>query len=102
MQAKYKTDIEDIFVAFGPAIRSCCYEVGQEFIGNFPEAVAGRGGKLYMDIIKANREQLYNIGAERHQLFDCRLCTHCDKNYFSYRRDGVNAGRMVSLMMLKK
>jgi polyphenol oxidase len=101
MQAKYKTDCEDILVAFGPAIRSCCYEVGREFTQNFPEAVAVRGGKLYMDLIKANREQLYDLGVERHQLFDCRVCTSCDRNYFSFRRDGEKAGRMVSVMMLK-
>jgi YfiH family protein len=102
MQAKYKTDFEDVLVAFGPAIRSCCYEVGQEFAGHFPDAVSVRNGKLYMDLIKANREQLYGLGIERHQLFDCRVCTSCDRNYFSFRRDGEKAGRMVSLMMLKK
>jgi YfiH family protein len=102
MQAKYKTDCEDLLIAFGPAIRSCCYEVGAEFVEHFPDAVGVRNGKMYMDIIKANREQLYDIGIERHQLFDCRMCTSCDRSYFSYRRDGEKAGRMVSLMMLKK
>jgi polyphenol oxidase len=102
MQAKYKTDYEDLLIAFGPAIRSCCYEVGQEFAGHFPNAVVLRDGKLYMDVIKANRDQLYSLGIERDQFFDCRICTSCDKSYFSYRRDGDKAGRMVSVMMLKK
>ena len=102
MQAKYKTDFEDILVVFGPALRSCCYEVGREFLGHFPGAVFARDGKLYMDLLKANREQLYSLGVEREQLFDCRVCTSCDKGYFSYRRDGDKAGRMVSVMMLKK
>jgi len=102
MQAKYKTDIEDIFVAFGPAIRSCCYQVGQEFAGHFPNAVSLRDGKIFMDLIKANRDQLYSLGMERHQLFDSRVCTSCDKNYFSYRRDSEKAGRMVSLMMIRR
>jgi YfiH family protein len=101
MQAKYKTDFEDILIAFGPAIRSCCYDVGPEFAEHFTDAVTAKEGKLVMDLIKANRDQLYKIGVERHQLFDCRVCTNCDHNYFSYRRDGEKAGRMVSLMMLK-
>ncbi len=101
MNAKYQTDYEDIFVAFGPAIRSCCYEVGDEFIRHFPKAVVARDGKLFMDLIKANRDQLFSLGVERHQLFDCRVCTSCDKNYYSFRRDNKKAGRMVSVMMMK-
>ena len=101
MNAKYQTDYEDLLVAFGPAIRSCCYEVDHDFSGHFPKAVVARDGKLFMDLIKANRDQLFSLGVERHQLFDCRVCTSCDKNYFSFRRDNEKAGRMVSVMMIK-
>jgi len=102
MQAKYKTDFEDLLIAFGPSIRSCCYEVGKEFIEYFPNAVSKYEDRIFMDVVKANRDQLYSIGIERHQLFDCRVCTSCDPNYFSFRRDGEKAGRMISLMMIKK
>ena len=101
MAAKYQTDYEDLLIAFGPSIRSCCYQVDKEFAEYFPNAVSAKEGKLFMDLVRANRDQLVSLGVERHQLFDCRVCTVCDPSYFSYRRDGDKAGRMISGLMLK-
>lgn len=101
MAATYETDYEDLMVAFGPSIRSCCYQVSHEFKGYFPDAVDRREDQLYMDLIKANCDQLLKLGVEYHQLFDSRVCTVCDPGYFSFRRDGQKAGRMISGLMLK-
>lgn len=101
MSQKYQTDCEDLMVAFGPAIRNCCYKVSEEFKSFFPESVSIKDGALYMDLIKANRDQLGSLGVERHQIFDCRVCTVCSPGYFSFRRDGQKAGRMLSGMLLK-
>lgn len=101
MQGIYKTDCEDILVGFGPSIRNCCYEVGKDVARYFPNATSTHNGKLFIDLIKANRDQLFSLGVERPQLFDARICTACDRNYFSFRRDKEKAGRMVSVMMIK-
>jgi YfiH family protein len=101
MAATYQSDYEDLLIAFGPSIRSCCYQVGDEFKKYFPDAVTCTEGKVYMDLIKANRDQLIALGVGRNQLLDSRVCTVCDPGYFSYRRDGDKAGRMVSGFLLK-
>lgn len=101
MAQRFETRIADVSVAFGPAIRSCCYEVSSEFKRNFPYATFEQGGRIFMDLAKANRDQLWLSGIDRDQLFDCRICTVCSPGYFSYRRDGDKAGRMISGLMLR-
>ena len=101
MLQEFGTEAEDIFVVLGPAIRSCCYEVGPEFEKHFSPDVFQRNGGLYLDLIKVNRLQLMDFGLERNQIFDCRICTACDERFFSYRREKEKAGRMLSIMMLK-
>ena len=79
MQDKFGCRCYDLKVALGPSIRSCCYEV---------------------DIVTANRRQLVEAGVVDGNIFDGRVCTCCNKDYFSFRRDREKAGRMISLMML--
>ncbi len=100
MADKYKSDYKNLSIAFGPSIRSCCYEVSSEFKSHFPGAVTKRDGQFFMDLIKANRDQLISLGIERNQIFDSRVCTVCTPGYFSYRRDGAKAGRMISGLLL--
>ncbi len=79
MQDKFGCRCYDLKVALGPSIHPCCYET---------------------DIVTANRRQLVEAGVDDGNIFDCGVCTCCDHNYFSFRRDGEKAGRMISLMML--
>lgn len=101
MAERYQSNYEDLKFAFGPAIRSCCYQVSDEFKGHFPDAVTQKNGQLFMDLIKANDDQLMSLGANREHIYDSRVCTVCSPGYFSYRRDGDKAGRMISGIMLK-
>ncbi|HVM34300.1 MAG TPA: polyphenol oxidase family protein [Actinomycetota bacterium] len=71
----------------GPAIRACCYRVGPEVVEAFsarglPVAAEGR-----VDPSDAAVAMLRACGVERVARAD--VCTKCDTNYFSYRRDGV-------------
>jgi len=100
MQEKYASQSSDLKIVLGPSIRECCYQVGKEFRGYFPLHVKERGGHLYLDAISANRDQLLQAGVRYENILDSGICTCCNKNYFSFRRDGVKAGRMISLMML--
>jgi len=86
--------------AFGPAIGPCCYEVGEEFKDSFPEAVPTRDGHCYLDLPQVNAAQLRAVGILEKNIHRSGICTCCDQNYFSYRRDGKAAGRMISMMML--
>jgi copper oxidase (laccase) domain-containing protein len=94
----------DLVAATGPGIGPCCYEVGDELRSAFgPEGTdffrLGPRGRPHLDVRAANERQLREAGvpAERiHRLDDCTRC-RADL-YYSYRRDGPGAGRMVNFI----
>lgn len=102
MKQRFKTHPADVKAAFGPALQNCCYEVTEEFLNYFPKEIKRRDEKLFLDLALVNRHQLTALGVLPRNIFDCKTCTFCAKNYFSYRKDKEKAGRMLSLMMLKK
>jgi YfiH family protein len=90
----------DVYAAIGPSIRACCYEVGVEvasaFTQFFPEWPAVTG-KRHLDLVEANRRQLCAAGLTANHIFDSGLCTVCvAEQFFSFRREPANPGRMVS------
>ena len=93
---------EDVRVSFGPCIRACCYEVGEEVAGAFPEAAVRRGeGRPHLDLPVAARLQLAAAGLPAEALFDSGACTACDAElYYSYRRDGAVSGRHWGVAVL--
>lgn len=101
MRKKFGTRAKDLQVAFGPALRSCCYEVGAEFLRYFPQDVICDRGRLFFDLMAANKRQLVRLGVRSARIDLCRTCTFCQAGYASYRRDGEQATRMLSVMMLK-
>lgn len=102
MRQSFSSKPENLKAAFGPAIRSCCYAVGKELQDYFPEETFLRDAKIYLDLIAVNKKQFLNFGVEEKNIFDCQRCTFCQPQYFSYRREGEKAGRMISLMVLRK
>lgn len=102
MQKEFSARVENLKAALGPAIRRCCYRVGQEFFGYFPAEIVWKEEGFYFDLALANQRQMLDTGFKEKNIFDCLICTCCDKRYFSYRREGDQAGRMLSLMMLNK
>lgn len=100
MQSKYQVNPKDLLVYFGPAIRRCCYEVGEEFIDYFKKNIEKRNNKLYLDLIEINQLQLQESGVLKNNILDCEICTSCQNDkFFSYRREGRDCGRQVSLIL---
>jgi len=90
----------DMYAAIGPCIRGCCYEVGTEvaaqFAPLFPEWEPVTG-KRKLDLPEANRRQMHAAGMNADRIFDCGLCTTCQSaQFFSYRREPENPGRMLA------
>ena len=98
MQKNFGTEPRNLQAGFGPAIRTCCYEVGREFQSKFPDGVDQRQDNFFLDLIRVNRSQLIRSGVGEDRITDCGLCTACDSQFFSYRRDGAAAGRHLSLI----
>lgn len=102
MKSRFNSNPKDIIACFGPAIRDCCYEVEREFKKYFKNGLVSRWGKLFLDLIKINRQQLVSSGIKEKNIVDSEICTACKNNvFFSYRKEKAGAGRMISLMMLK-
>jgi copper oxidase (laccase) domain-containing protein len=94
----------DLVAALGPSIGACCYEVGEELRDAFgPEGAAffrpGPRGKPHLDVRAANVRQLEAAGVPAAQIHHVPDCTMCRADlYHSFRRDGKDAGRMVSFV----
>ena len=103
MQEKFNAKVEDLYAGFGPAIRDCCFEVGGEFTDFFaPEYIIKRDGRYYLDLFGINKKQLLAQGVKDKNIFDSKICTSCrNGEFFSYRKEGIDCGRMMSIMMLK-
>jgi hypothetical protein len=86
-----------VAAAIGPAIGSCCYEVGAEVAEPVRKAYGPdlmRDGKL--DLPAAVERALRNAGCVRVDRLD--ECTACHpERYFSHRRDEGRTGRQGAI-----
>ncbi len=104
MKEKFNSNPEDIVVSLGASIKSCCYEVGEDLadiaIKSFGDKyVLKKDSSFYLDLQTLNFDQLKKIGVKEENIEISTICTSCDKNYFSYRRDGVT-GRFAGVIKL--
>lgn len=94
----------DLAAAIGPCIMACSFEVGDDVAKKIADAsdasvIAKRHapGKAMVDLRRAARIQLERLGLAAAAIDDIAECTYCDRErFFSYRRDGANAGRLIS------
>jgi polyphenol oxidase len=86
-----------VSAAIGPAIGSCCYEVGEEVAGPVRNAYGAGlvdGGRL--DLPGAVERALRSAGCVRVDRLD--ECTACHpERYFSHRRDEGRTGRQGAI-----
>jgi copper oxidase (laccase) domain-containing protein len=102
MQSRFNTKAKDLYAGFSPAIRGCCYEVGEELRGFFPGYAGQRRGRYYLDLAACNRNLLHELGVKDINIFDSAVCTSCrHQDFFSYRKEGNGCGRTISVLMLK-
>jgi len=102
LKQKFGCKPKYIIAAFGPAIRSCCYEVGKEFKKHFDKGLIKRNNKLFLDLIAINKNQLISAGIKRRNISDSKICTSCQNSkFFSYRKERNKAGRMMSVVIIK-
>lgn len=92
MRADFETAAADLFAAMGPCIRACCYEVGPEVAAHF-----NLTGRCNVDLPQANQRQMEAAGVPPDHIFDSGCCTACGlAQFFSYRREPNNPGRMIT------
>ena len=131
MQMHFGTNPRDLLAAIGPSIGPCCYEVGTEvatqFLSQFADAPdyfdEFRTGDepnpiqwlnmmppghqpppkgVLLDLRKANRSQLQAAGLRPQNIHTIDLCTACHPDLlFSYRKQGPQSGRLMSVIALR-
>jgi len=101
---------EEIIAAIGPGIGGCCYEVDEKSINPFKDrleyfekiAIEKYNGRWMLNLIGVNKIQLMESGLKSENIFTAEFCTSCHNDkFFSYRREGKTAGRMVSFVAIK-
>jgi polyphenol oxidase len=87
----------ELVAVVGPCAGACCYEVGEEVHQAF--AGAHRDGRS-IDLRAVAHERLLAAGVSEVQ--DLHACTICDERFFSYRREGVRAGRQGAVAWMAR
>ena len=131
MKMEFKTNPSDLLAAIGPAIGGCCYEVGTEvaaafhsqfanapewfdelrtgdepnplqWLNQFPPGHQPPPKNVRLDLRQANRAQLMAAGLRPQNIFVSDLCTACRPDLlFSYRKQGSESGRMMSVIGIR-
>ena len=101
MQAKFGSRPMDLHVAVGPGIGKCCYEVGPEVASQFvdydPE-LSNSTQPAHLNLGDINRRQAVACGVDPSRIYFAGLCTMCNQDFHSFRRDQLRAGRMLSVV----
>jgi YfiH family protein len=107
LSADWHVTPEDLWVALGPSIGGCCYEVGadigeamaQRWGNNTLPAWRSFGEKGLLDLREVNRSQFTDAGVPQAQVQFVGPCTFCDSQRFaSYRRERATAKRQLSVI----
>lgn len=100
---------EDIYVAIGPSIGVCCYDVDDDRYFTFMSELDGYSekiffsysGKRHLNMPLLNYLLLLEAGVQKEHIDYFPFCTKCDtERFFSFRRDEKkNYGEMVSFIV---
>jgi YfiH family protein len=101
MRRDYGVPPEELVAVIGPHNAVCCYEVGEEVVAAIADSEAivrkPEWTKPHLNQALANQRQLLRAGVPENQIMVSNLCTQCRGDlFYSYRRDGARAGRMLS------
>lgn len=107
IQSTYGSEPSSLIAVFGPGMKSCCYEVGDEVVDAWRE-VAGADAELalrpgprrwHFDLGLANRWLLERAGVRIELMDDPELCTMCHGDrWFSHRQQGPETGRFGAIV----
>ncbi|MDN5331624.1 MAG: purine-nucleoside/S-methyl-5-thioadenosine phosphorylase / adenosine deaminase [Tepidanaerobacteraceae bacterium] len=110
MIEEFKTPVEKLLCGIGPCISGSCYEVDDPVVEIFKDTfeywedlVEYKGnGHWLLDLVKANKKQLEEVGVKSENVTVSGFCTHCRPDlFYSYRRDKGMTGSLAAVIELK-
>jgi len=88
----------------GAGIGRCCYEVGDDLLGEFPPGEVARfsekrGGRTFFDLKQVVAARLVAQGVRPSKISIDKTCTACQTySLSSFRREGAACGRMLAFL----
>jgi polyphenol oxidase len=107
LEREFGTRPADLVAAIGPCLGACCGEVGPDVVEAFRAGGAdhaslaawftpGASDRSFLDLERANRDQLERAGMNPDAIFASGLCTKTHRGRLhSYRGDRAAAGRLL-------
>lgn len=107
MKEKFGCKLENINVGIGPNISKKAYLVNCDFLNEFSDKeffgkyLKKIDGKCYFDMVNSNKDMLLDAGILENNIELSNHCTYLEPElFFSFRRQGVNSGRMAGFIRL--
>jgi len=106
MKEAFGSNPHELQILFGPSIRGCCYEMKEPALSQLGVEIDGHcarmhEGKVFVDLPACNRQQLIACGVQPANITTrLNLCTMCNPQFCSYRRNGLRAGRQFSVVAI--
>lgn len=101
MASDFGSDPALLHAAISPSLGPCCAEF-VNFRAELPtEFHRDQVSAAHFDFWAISRRQLQEAGVPASHISTAAVCTRCDANYFSYRREG-RTGRSATVIALRK
>jgi polyphenol oxidase len=95
---------EEIFIEIGPHIKSCCFEIKDDVLSQFDDyedCVEKQMFGSVVNLAKIVLDQLTEVGLMAQNIKCSDLCTCCNHNFYSFRRDKSECnGSMLGVISL--
>lgn len=96
----YNSAPADILAVISPSLGPCCAEF-KNYLDELPTSFHSYQLRPdYFDFWAISRNQLIDAGLDKENIEIARVCTACNENYFSFRRDKTT-GRLASVIALR-
>lgn len=107
LQQNYGTDVKNLQCIFGPSARACCYEVSESFVQDFEKKYPSivqftqKNSKYYFDNSLFLQQLLKKFGIPEQNIYtDNALCTICNPQFCSFRKEKECANRQITMVAL--
>ena len=102
MKTTFNLDLSELLIVIGPGLQKECFEVEMDVYDLFDNKYvlkAHQKNKRLLNLASYLIDTLNSQGVRQENIYATGICTKCsDDNYFSFRRNGNNSGRMMGII----
>ena len=94
---------ENIYVAIGPCIGQCCYEVSEDVAEKFGEkySLPKENSKYMLDLANVNYDLVCDAGVKKENISVSGICTRCNNDlFFSHRGQNGKSGTLGGIICM--